>query len=381
MKVTFPHMGNAWIVFQTLLECLNVDYVTPPPNSKETLNIGTQLAPESACLPLKLNLGNFVQGVALGADTALITGGMGPCRFGYYGELEKQILQEAGYDFDVIILEPPDGSILGLLQRIKKVAGPKNNWGQITQALLFAYRKSVALDRIENIFHGYRPLASDPNQVDQLYDEARKKLLQAMTDEGIRSVLDWLLEKIQDEKARIYGENPPEEKSLIRVGVIGEIYTILEPYVSMEIEKELGNLGVLVDRSIYLSGWVGQHVFLGLAKGYKPIKPYYDLAKPYLNHMVGGHAVETVGAAVKYAREGYDGLVQLLPLGCMPEIVAASILPKVQEDYGIPIMTLTVDEHTGKAGVLTRVEAFVDLLERSRIHKENKEGVLGLAGR
>ncbi|NMA68164.1 MAG: CoA protein activase [Desulfitobacterium sp.] len=381
MKVTFPHMGNAWIVIQTLLECLNVDYVTPPPNSKETLNIGTQLAPESACLPLKLNLGNFVQGAALGADTALITGGVGPCRFGYYGELEKQILQEAGYDFDVITLEPPDGSILGLLQRIRKLAGPKNNWRKITQALLFAYRKSVALDRIENTFHGYRPLVPDSNRVDQLYDEARMNLLQAMSEQGITEVLNWLSDKIQEEKVCSYGENYRDKKNTLRVGVVGEIYTVLEPYVSMEIEKELGNLGVLVDRSIYLSGWVGQHVFRGLAQGYKPIKPYYSLAKPYLNHFVGGHAMETVGAAVKYAQEGYDGLVQLLPLGCMPEIVAASILPKVQEDYGIPIMTLTVDEHTGKAGVLTRVEAFVDLLERSRIYKDHKEGVLELAGR
>lgn len=381
MKVTFPHMGNSWIVIQALLEGLDVDYVTPPPNSKETLNIGTQLAPESACLPLKLNLGNFVQAAALGADTALITGGVGPCRFGYYGELEKQILREAGYEFDVITLEPPDGSILGLLQRIRKLAGPKNSWRKIIQALLFAYRKSVALDRMEDIFHSYRPLVADPNQVDQLYDEARKRLVQVMSDQGIAEVLNWLSEKTQEEKALLDGENYREAKNLLKVGVIGEIYTILEPYVSMEVEKELGNLGVLVDRSIYLSGWVGQHVFRGLAQGYKPIKPYYSLAKPYLNHFVGGHAVESVGAAVKYAREGYDGLVQLLPLGCMPEIVAASILPKVQEDYGIPIMTLTVDEHTGKAGILTRVEAFVDLLERSRVLKEQKEGVLELAGK
>ncbi len=377
MKVTFPHMGNAWIVIQALLEGLDVDYVTPPPNSKETLNIGTQLAPESACLPLKLNLGNFIQAAALGADTALITGGVGPCRFGYYGELEKQILQEAGYEFDVITLEPPDGSILGLLQRIRRLAGPKNSWSKIIKALLFAYRKSVVLDRIEDMFHSYRPFASTPNQVDGLYDEARKRLVQITSDQGMSELLNWLAEKIQEEKAfsSRTGEN------ILKVGVIGEIYTVLEPYVSMEVEKELGNLGVLVDRSIYLSGWVGQHVFRGLAQGYKPIKPYYSLAKPYLNHFVGGHAVESVGAAVKYAREGYDGLIQLLPLGCMPEIVAASILPKVQEDYGIPIMTLTVDEHTGRAGVLTRVEAFVDLLERSRVLKEQKEGVLELAGK
>lgn len=121
-----------------------------------------------------------------------------------------------------------------------------------------------------------------------------------------------------------------------------------------------------MDRSIYLSGWVGQHVFQGLAQGYRSLKPYHHQAKPYLNHFVGGHGEETVGAAVHYAKQGYDGVIQLLPLGCMPEIVASSILPRIQEDYNIPIMTLTFDEHTGQAGVQTRLEAFMDLLERSK---------------
>lgn len=379
MKVTFPHMGNAWIVIQALLENLAVDYVVPPPNSKETLNIGTRLAPESFCLPLKLNLGNFVQAAAQGADTALITGGIGPCRFGYYGEMEREILQEAGYPFDVITLEPPDGSLLGLAERIRKLAGAKNTWNRILKAMLFAYRKSVVLDQIEDRFHGFRPLVRDAKLADHLYEEAKGRLVQAMTDQGMKDVLKWLKEEMEQKLGNSAGY---EGEELLKIAVVGEIYTLLEPFISMDVEKELGNLGAAVDRSIYLSGWVGQHVFRGLAQGYRPLKSYYSLAKPYLGHFVGGHAQETIGAAIKFAQEGCDGVVQLLPLGCMPEIVASSILPKVQEDYGIPIMTLTVDEHTGKAGVQTRIEAFVDLLERSCLKRRvNNEGVLDLAGK
>ncbi|AGA69805.1 hypothetical protein Desdi_2381 [Desulfitobacterium dichloroeliminans LMG P-21439] len=379
MKVTFPHMGNAWIIIQALLENLNVDYIVPPLNSKETLTIGTQLSPESFCLPLKLNLGNFVQAAAQGADTALITGGVGPCRFGYYGEMERQILQEAGYPFDVITLEPPDGSLIGLAERIRKLAGEKNTWNRIVKAMLFAYRKSLVLDQIEDMFHGFRPRIQSPHYVDQLYEEAKRRLVQAMSDQGLKDVLNWLKDEMMQ---RIADHEGYRDENPLKIAVVGEIYTLLEPFISMDVEKELGNLGVVVDRSIYLSGWVGEHVFLGLAQGYRPLKPYYTLAKPYLNHFVGGHARETIGATVKYAQEGYEGIVQLLPLGCMPEIVASTILPKVQEDYGIPIMTLTVDEHTGRAGIQTRLEAFVDLLERSRHNiSAINEGVLELAGR
>ena len=43
------------------------------------------------------------------------------------------------------------------------------------------------------------------------------------------------------------------------------------------------------------------------------------------------------------------------------EIVAKSIIPKVSEDYNLPVLTLMLDEQTGKAGVST-ASAFVDLL-------------------
>ncbi|WP_434511916.1 CoA protein activase [Desulfitobacterium sp. AusDCA] len=363
MKITFPHMGNSWIVIQALFDSLGVEYVIPPKNSKETLNIGTKLAPESACLPLKLNLGNYIEAAEQGADTVVITGGIGPCRFGYYGESERQILQDAGFSYDVVILEPPDGSLMGLAERIRYLAGRENSWYKIGRALRFAYRKSVAIDQIEDLIHGFRPYAVNSQEADQLFEEAKRRLVLAMTDEGIKGAVRWLKSRIREKEE----ENPEQfSESPLKIGIIGEIYTILEPFSSVEVEKQLGNLGAQVDRSIYLSGWVGQHVFQGLAQGYRSLKPYYRLAKPYLNHFVGGHGEETVGAAVHYAKQGYDGIIQILPLGCMPEIVASSILPRIQEDYNVPIMTLTFDEHTGQAGVQTRLEAFMDLLERSK---------------
>jgi predicted nucleotide-binding protein (sugar kinase/HSP70/actin superfamily) len=67
------------------------------------------------------------------------------------------------------------------------------------------------------------------------------------------------------------------------------------------------------------------------------------------------------------AQEGVDGIVHILPFTCMPEIVAQSILPSVGKDYQLPILTVVVDEHTGIAGIRTRLEAFVDLLASRRM--------------
>jgi predicted nucleotide-binding protein (sugar kinase/HSP70/actin superfamily) len=69
---------------------------------------------------------------------------------------------------------------------------------------------------------------------------------------------------------------------------------------------------------------------------------------------------------VLYAKNGFDGVVQIYPLTCMPEIVAQSILPSIERDYDISILTLIIDEMTGEAGYMTRIEAFVDLLNKRR---------------
>ncbi len=42
LKLTFPHMGNLWIIAQTLFESVNIDVVVPPENSMRTLTLGTK---------------------------------------------------------------------------------------------------------------------------------------------------------------------------------------------------------------------------------------------------------------------------------------------------------------------------------------------------
>ncbi|HZK87158.1 MAG TPA: CoA protein activase, partial [Syntrophomonas sp.] len=108
MKVTFPHMGNMHIALQTLLAGLELEVIPPPPITKRTLELGVKYSPEFVCMPMKINLGNFIEAIELGADTIVMGGGWGPCRFGYYAQIEKEILQDLGYDFQMLVLEAPD---------------------------------------------------------------------------------------------------------------------------------------------------------------------------------------------------------------------------------------------------------------------------------
>ncbi|RYD06007.1 hypothetical protein N752_06515 [Desulforamulus aquiferis] len=139
-------------------------------------------------------------------------------------------------------------------------------------------------------------------------------------------------------------------KKAIKVALIGEIYTLLEPFANANIERNLGKMGVEVDRSIMLSEWINDHLFKGLLKGMPSSERFKKVASPYLNYFVGGHGQETVGSAVWYHRQGFDGAIQVLPFTCMPEIVAQSILPKIAEDTGLPIMTLIMMSIPAKQG-------------------------------
>ena len=168
----------------------------------------------------------------------------------------------------------------------------------------------------------------------------------------------------------------------LRIGLVGEIYTLLEPFANLRIEELLGDRGVEVECSAYISDWIIEHLVLNtlrLPAGLAVKKA----AAPYLNCFVGGHGRETVGDTVRYARRGFDGVIHVLPFTCTPEIVAQSILPVVSRREGIPFLSVSLDEQSGEAGLITRLEAFLDLLaEKSKknFQLSRKKSLFGKIG-
>jgi len=365
MKVTFPHMGNLWIPVKTLLEELDLEVVVPPPCTKKTLSLGVSHAPEFICLPLKINLGNYIEAAEGGADTIIIAGGKGPCRFGYYSRLEKEILDDLGYNYDMIILEPPERHLGEIVKDIRKFA--KCSLLQFMGAIRLAWLKCCLIDAVEEKVQKVRAWEIYTGSADRIYRDALESIAAAQTRREVVTAKDRALEALK--------EVPVEsDREVIRVAVVGEIYTILETFANLDIERHLGKLGAEVTRSIYLSRWVNDHVLGGLL----PLEGSEEackLAAPYLNYFVGGHGRETVGSTVQYARGKFDGVLQVAPLTCGPEIVAESILPEVSAREGIPVMTIYMDELSGEAGLITRLEAFVDMIRRKKYNKRSVNAI------
>jgi len=359
VKVTYPHMGNMALGVKTMLEELEVEVILPPPITKKTLTLGTKYGPEYACLPLKINLGNFIEAYELGADTILMAGGTGPCRFGYYAYVEQEILRDIGINYELLVLEPPERNILEFLAKLKKLTGNKS-LPQVIRAVKKGFLKIKAADEIEKKSAFFRARELLKGATDRVWKDFLDDLAKAKNEKEIRAAIILAKENLAKIPVDL-------TRKVLKVGIVGEIYTVLEPFTNFNVERILGSLGVEVLRTIYLSEWVNDHLFMGLFKNYSRHAEIIKEAFPFLCHFVGGHGQETVGGVKYLKKQGFDGIIQLLPFTCMPEIVAQAILPEVSEQLDIPVLTLVVDEHTGEAGLLTRIEAFTDLL---RFRKE-----------
>lgn len=354
MQITFPHMGDMAVAVKALFQELGFSVVVPPPISRKTLNLGVKYSPEFACLPFKINLGNFMEALDKGADLVVMGGGCGPCRFGYYAEVQREILQEKGYEFSMYVIEP---GIIDNIRKIRETFGPLS-MRKVASAVRLAWNKAAAIDEIYSLVLKKRALEAEEGVVDKLYAGFIREIDEAMSLDGIRRIKKKYREKIEDSSAE-YKRGLP-----LKVGLVGEIYLVLESFVNLEIEKKLGQLGVMVERELYMSTWLLN--FFHLRNDEKHIK---RAARQYLGSFVGGHGIDSIGNTVRYSRRGFDGVVQLGPFTCMPEIVARSILPAVSKAEGIPILTFFFDEHSADAGIQTRLEAFVDLLERKKRQK------------
>ena len=363
MRIGIPHCGNAYIIAEALVQKLGNgenELIVPPPTSQRTLDLGVKYSPVEACLPFKLTLGNLIEACELGADTLIHARGTGVCRLGYYVKGQEQIIRDLGYNAHFLTLDVSQHRFRSIIRLVKDLTNDAP-WPKIISALHFAMEKLFVLDKIEKVVHKVRAVELEKGRANQIYREAVKAVGEATTVRGVKNATKEYIRKLH-QMPRDPAADP------VKVSIVGEVFVVLDPFANMDIEIELGKLGVEVERTMNLSRWVKYRLFLNYL-GLNEWKYVHEAAMPYLKRNVGGDGWESVGEKVVYARNGYDGVVHLAPFTCMPEIVAQNIMPSTKED--IPVLTVLYDEQMARPGMITRLEAFVDLLKFRRKRRRN----------
>jgi predicted nucleotide-binding protein (sugar kinase/HSP70/actin superfamily) len=359
IRVTYAHFGMLYICVEHYLRSLGLEPVTPPLSSRRTLDLGIGHCPEMTCAPCKILFGNYCEGLERGADHLILFGGPDTCRLGYLARPQAERLREAGFEFTAHTVNPRTLAV-DALRVTREIADPSPlTWVDGARTLIAS---QTIVDEIEQLALRLRPREQERGTATRLHAQA--------LDE-VRACQDRV--EIQAKRGRILapllGAPRDNRRRVFRVALVGDPYSISEPFFNMNLEQELGHLSVEVDRWFWISrGFRFPSLEQIVHRG--EIQARSEEVASYLGRDVGGFALPSLKEAMSFVREGVDGLVHLAPFSCTPEIVAAAVLPRMARDHSVPLLALSFDEHSGQAGLATRLEAFVDLLERRAWRRE-----------
>lgn len=136
----------------------------------------------------------------------------------------------------------------------------------------------------------------------------------------------------------------------ISIAVLAHGYNLYDEHVSMQVIKKLEGLGV---------------------KAYVPENLSSEQMKAGLDvlntNLYWANELEMSGAAGSYMQnKNIDGILTLTAFGCGPDSLMVERITRYAKRLQKPLLNLTVDEHTGEAGFITRIEAFTDMLFRKK---------------
>jgi len=76
---------------------------------------------------------------------------------------------------------------------------------------------------------------------------------------------------------------------------------------------------------------------------------------------------EVVGAGEHYLQSGVDGVIGIMTFGCGPDSLMMDVVRRQSSRLKTTaFMSLTLEEHTAEAGIVTRLEAFLDMIHRRK---------------
>lgn len=346
-KVSFPLMGDYNIPAEFLLNhILNTRIIKPKPITNKTIEIGTKYSPEFVCTPFKYTLGTMIESIEKGADTLIQMGG--GCRYGYYAELQEKILKDLGYDIKLINLVTKGKASLKKIKKELKKINPKLKTIKLLYYGFIALKMVKYMDHVDEYIRHNIGFEIEKGS----FEDLKFKMLNDFKKVNSYKQLRKKYRFYQNEFLKIKVHKPDK---VLKVGIIGELYTIMEPFSNYFLEKQLAKNHIEIKR------FTNVHYLL-IEKKYK-IKRYLKDTKKYIKYKMGADASDNIVRTKYLCENNYDGIIHIKSSFCTPEIGAMPIINKIAEEYNIPVLFFTFDSNTSETGIKTRLEAFYDMLE------------------
>lgn len=346
-KIGFPQVGNycvpAKFLFSNILNCEIID---APDITSRTIDLGVKYSPEFVCTPFKYTLGTMLEVIEKGADCVIQLGG--GCRYGYYHELQREIINNLGYDVKVINLVSAGQASIRKVYRDLKSIDPKFSKVKGAYYFLLTVKMIKYMDIVDDYIRCNVGFEVSKGEMEKYNDMMLNEFLSIKSVFSLKRVFKKYYDKIKSVEL-----NKPD--NVIKVGVIGELYTVMEPFSNYFLEKSLASFNMSVKRYTNAS-------YLLFNKG-KYINHNIKKYSKYVKYKMGADATDNIMRSVDLCRSGYDGIIHIKSSFCTPEIGAMGIINKVCHDYDVPLMFFSFDANTSRVGIQTRLEAFNDMIE------------------
>jgi len=304
-------------LWKTFFQDLGAEVVTSPSTNRQIIEKGIESAVDEACFPIKV----------------------------YYGHVRELCHEAVDYIFvpRLVSVEPRSficPKFMGLPDMIKAGLSDLPPLIDIT----------IDISRTE------RFLKRDIVRVGQLFT-SQKSLIQQSYQHGVDE-----LRKCRKlcqsgytmaEAIRIWeGEEIILPSAFdLSIGVLGHGYSLYDQTISMNLIERLRQMGCRVQVAEILD-----QTAVEIKAAEIPKRVFWTLGR------------KLVGSALLMEKQtDVDGIIYLACFGCGPDSMIGEIIERKLKTK--PFMMMTIDEHTGEAGMVTRLEAFCDMLMRRRVVK------------
>lgn len=291
-------------LWSTLLEGLGFELVISPPTNKAILDLGVNRAPDEACLPVKI------------------------C-YGHLAALEEKV--DALF-LPRMVSERPKTFFCPKLMGLPDMVRPE------LAAELFS--------PLVDLRRGKRELI---RQLSDTLDRGQRQVREALG--FAERSLNRFLKKMQEEKLApleaLAGRSLRRKASQRQIGLLGHPYLLYDSFLNM------GLISFLEERG-----------FFPLTAQMLPPQQIQRCAEKLPKKLFWSMEAEIMGSAIAFLEEQVMGIIHISSFACGPDAMIGELISLRAKQSGTPLLELNLDEQTGQAGLQTRLEAFLDMLQR-----------------
>ncbi len=382
--IYLPYMCDHSYILAASFNALGTPAYALPPPDDESLHFDLRGVTKKECLPCILTTSDIVRcsqqpGFEPSNSIILMPTANGPCRFGQYSVLQRDILNDYGFQEVEFSMSSAGNAYQGF----------SNDPTKLRKLVLDG---GIAVDTLQKLLHEYRPYELTIGQTDAIYQEGLQRIITATKNGGGNLVINEMKWAARQFESLAVDRSEPRPI----IGVIGEIYLRHNTYSNQDIIRKVEAAGGEVRLAglmewIYFTTWdyanltkeTGRYYDFVVTKltdlyqkyrEHQVIKPVAHLLKyphetsvgemlnsiqPYLDPSQGTEAVLSIGKAIDLAKYGASGIINAMPFSCMPSIIVSGIAPRLRADLdNIPWLDVIFDGQAS-TNFHTRLEAFM----------------------